>query len=63
MSRVQIPLEEYKQRVKNAAAKAAEWGLDVLIVNGSESATSAISGPYLKDVALPFPQQVMLHLW
>ncbi|MBQ7036898.1 MAG: aminopeptidase P family protein [Clostridia bacterium] len=37
MSRVQIPLEEYKQRVKNAAAKAAEWGLDVLIVNGSES--------------------------
>ena len=37
MSRVQIPLEEYKQRVKNAAAKAAEWGLDVLIVNGSEA--------------------------
>ncbi len=37
MSRVQIPLEEYKQRVKNAAAKAAEWGLDVLVVNGSEA--------------------------
>ncbi|MBQ7033251.1 MAG: aminopeptidase P family protein [Clostridia bacterium] len=37
MSRVQIPLEEYKQRVKNAAAKVAEWGLDVLVVNGSEA--------------------------
>ncbi|MDD6307874.1 MAG: M24 family metallopeptidase [Clostridia bacterium] len=37
MSRVQIPAEEYKQRVKNAAAKAAEWGLDVLVVNGSEA--------------------------
>ncbi len=37
MSRVQIPLEEYKQRVKNAAAKAAEWGLDVLVVNGNEA--------------------------
>jgi len=35
--RIQIPLEEYKQRVKNAAAKAREWGLDVLVVNGSEA--------------------------
>ncbi len=37
MSRVQIPLEEYKQRVKNAAALIAERGLDVLVVNGSEA--------------------------
>lgn len=37
MSRVQIPLEEYKQRVKNAAAKIREKGLDVLVVNGNEA--------------------------
>lgn len=36
-NRVQIPLEEYKQRVQNAAALVREWGLDVLVVNGSES--------------------------
>lgn len=35
--RVQIPVEEYKQRVKNAAAKARVWGLDVLVVSGSEA--------------------------
>ncbi|MBQ7600349.1 MAG: aminopeptidase P family protein [Clostridia bacterium] len=37
MARIQIPREEYAQRVANAAAKAREWGLDVLIVNGSEA--------------------------
>ena len=37
MPRVQIPREEYAQRVKNAAAKVREWGLDALIVNGSEA--------------------------
>jgi len=37
MSRIQIPLEEYRQRVQNAAVKAREWGLDVLVVNGSEA--------------------------
>ena len=37
MSRIQIPLEEYRQRVQNAALKAREWGLDVLVVNGSEA--------------------------
>ena len=35
--RIQIPVEEYKQRVKNAAAKIRERNLDVLVVNGSES--------------------------
>lgn len=35
--RVQIPVEEYKQRVQNAAALVREWGLDVLVVNGSEA--------------------------
>jgi len=35
--KVQIPLTEYKQRVQNAAAKVRERGLDVLVVNGSES--------------------------
>jgi len=37
MSKVAIPLEEYKQRVQSAAAKAREWGLDVLVINGSEA--------------------------
>lgn len=37
MNRVQIPLEEYKQRIEKAAAKVREWGLDVLVVNGSEA--------------------------
>ena len=37
MARIQIPREEYAQRVANAAEKAREWGLDVLIVNGSEA--------------------------
>lgn len=37
MGRVMIPKEEYAQRVKNAAAKIREWGLDVLVVNGSEA--------------------------
>ncbi len=37
MARIQIPREEYAMRVANAAAKVREWGLDVLIVNGSEA--------------------------
>ena len=37
MNRVQIPLEEYKQRIEKAAAKVREWGLDALVVNGSEA--------------------------
>lgn len=37
MNRVQIPLEEYKQRIEKASAKVREWGLDVLVVNGSEA--------------------------
>ncbi len=36
-NRISIPLEEYRQRVKNAAAKAREWNLDVLVINGSEA--------------------------
>ena len=32
-----IPVEEFKQRVANAAALVREWGLDALIVNGSEA--------------------------
>ena len=36
MARIQIPREEYAMRVANAAAKVREWGLDALIVNGSE---------------------------
>ncbi len=35
--KVEIPLNEYKQRVANAAAKVREWNLDALIVNGSEA--------------------------
>lgn len=37
MPRIIIPKEEFQRRVKNAAAKVREWGLDVLVVNGSES--------------------------
>ena len=37
MNRIAIPKEEFAQRAKNAAVKIKEWGLDVLIVNGSES--------------------------
>lgn len=37
MARVQIPVEEFKQRVANAAKLVAEKGLDVLVVNGSEA--------------------------
>lgn len=37
IERVQIPVEEYKQRVKNAAVKLRERKLDVLVVNGSEA--------------------------
>lgn len=37
MARIQIPREEFAQRVQNAAAKVREWGLDVLVVNGSEA--------------------------
>jgi len=37
MNRITIPVEEFKQRALNAAAKVREWGLDVLVVNGSES--------------------------
>lgn len=35
--RIQIPAKEYKERVKNAAEKARERGLDVLVINGSEA--------------------------
>ena len=37
MNRITIPVQEFKQRALNAAAKIREWGLDALIVNGSES--------------------------
>jgi hypothetical protein len=37
MSRICIPHEEYLARVKKAAALAAEWKLDVLLVNSTES--------------------------
>ena len=37
MARIQIPVEEFKQRVANAAKLVAEKGLDVLVVNGSEA--------------------------
>ena len=37
MARVQIPREEYSIRVAKAAEKVREWGLDALIVNGSEA--------------------------
>ena len=32
-----IPVEEFKERVAKAAALVREWGLDALIVNGSEA--------------------------
>lgn len=37
MSRIQIPADEYKVRVKKAAEKIRERNLDVLVVNGSEA--------------------------
>ena len=37
MSRIMIPVEEFKQRVANAAKLVQEKGLDVLVVNGSEA--------------------------
>ena len=37
MARITIPVEEFKQRVANAAKLVAEKGLDVLVVNGSEA--------------------------
>jgi len=37
MTRVCIPDTEYKERVKKAAALAGQWGLDVLLVNSTES--------------------------
>lgn len=37
MARIIIPKEEFQRRINNAAAKVREWGLDVLVVNGSES--------------------------
>ncbi|NLO37790.1 MAG: aminopeptidase P family protein, partial [Clostridiaceae bacterium] len=37
MSRICIPHEEYLARVKKAAALAADWKLDVLLVNSTES--------------------------
>ncbi len=37
MSRIQIPLNEYKLRAQNAAKKIRERNLDILIVNGSEA--------------------------
>ncbi len=37
MSRIMIPVDEFKSRVARAAALVAEKGLDVLVVNGSEA--------------------------
>lgn len=37
MNRVCIPDEEYAARIKRAAKLASEWGLDVLVVVGTES--------------------------
>lgn len=37
MSRIMIPVEEFKERVARAAKLVAEKGLDVLVVNGSEA--------------------------
>ena len=37
MARVQIPVEEFKQRVANAAKLVQQKGLGVLVVNGSEA--------------------------
>ena len=37
MSRITIPAGEFKERVQRAAAKMREWGLDALVVNGSEA--------------------------
>ena len=37
MARIQIPVEEFKDRVARAAKLVAEKGLDVLVVNGSEA--------------------------
>ena len=37
MARIQIPVEEFRQRVANAAKLVAAKGLDVLVVNGSEA--------------------------
>ncbi len=37
MSRIQIPADEFKTRVKKASEKISARGLDVLIVNGSEA--------------------------
>ncbi len=37
MARIQIPVEEFKERVARAAKLVAEKGLDVLVVNGSEA--------------------------
>ena len=37
MSRVCIPDYEYKERIKRAAELVLEYGLDILVVNGSEA--------------------------
>ena len=37
MSRIMIPVEEFKERVARAAKLVADRGLDVLVVNGSEA--------------------------
>ena len=37
MARIQIPVEEFKMRVANAAKLVQQKGLDVLVVNGSEA--------------------------
>ena len=37
MARITIPVEEFKQRVANAAKLVQAKGLDVLVVNGSEA--------------------------
>ena len=37
MARITIPVEEFRQRVANAAKLVQEKGLDVLVVNGSEA--------------------------
>lgn len=37
MARIEIPVSEFKERVRRAAEKIREKGLDVLVVNGSEA--------------------------
>jgi len=37
MERIRIPDQEYVDRTRRAAKLIAEWGLDVLLLNGSEA--------------------------